>query len=134
MQGKVKQVVNMKPIEILGLMEEAAGTSSFQIKRESSLKMSKNEQIDELWDILMYFKSELGAQNATIIWGNEKLGKLKPLMNVFFEQFGGVMIHYRVNEIERCIERYGLERTEDEMEKLTIQALSRYWKNKNEDE
>ena len=34
MQGKVRQVVNMKPIEILGLMEEAAGTSSFQLKKE----------------------------------------------------------------------------------------------------
>ena len=43
MQGKVRQVVNMKPIEILGLMEEAAGTSSFQLKKESSLKMIKKK-------------------------------------------------------------------------------------------
>ena len=45
MQGKVRQVVNMKPIEILGLMEEAAGTSSFQLKKESSLKII--EQLDK---------------------------------------------------------------------------------------
>ena len=44
MQGKVRQVVNMKPIEILGLMEEAAGTSSFQLKKESSLRMIKKKQ------------------------------------------------------------------------------------------
>jgi len=50
MQGKVRQVVNMKPIEILGLMEEAAGTSSFQLKKESSLKMIKKKQnkLDEI--------------------------------------------------------------------------------------
>ena len=54
MQGKVRQVVNMKPIEILGLMEEAAGTSSFQIKRESSLKMIKKKQnkLDEINKVL----------------------------------------------------------------------------------
>ena len=50
MQGKVRQVVNMKPIEILGLMEEAAGTSSFQLKKESSLRMIKKKQnkLDEI--------------------------------------------------------------------------------------
>ena len=50
MQGKVRQVVNMKPDQILGLMEEAAGTSSFQLKKESSLKMIKKKQnkLDEI--------------------------------------------------------------------------------------
>ena len=50
MQGKVRQVVNMKPVEILGLMEEAAGTSSFQLKKESSIKMIKKKQnkLDEI--------------------------------------------------------------------------------------
>ena len=54
MQGKVRQVVNMKPVEILGLMEEAAGTSSFQLKKESSLKMIKKKQnkLDEINKIL----------------------------------------------------------------------------------
>ena len=33
----------MKPVEILGLMEEAAGTSSFQLKKELSLKMIKKK-------------------------------------------------------------------------------------------
>lgn len=44
MQGKVRQVVNMKPEQILGLMEEAAGTSSFQLKKESSLKTIKKKE------------------------------------------------------------------------------------------
>ena len=50
MQGKVRQVVNMKPVEILGLMEEAAGTSSFQLKKESSLRTIKKKQnkLDEI--------------------------------------------------------------------------------------
>ena len=30
MQGRVTKVINMKPIELLGLVEEAAGTSLYQ--------------------------------------------------------------------------------------------------------
>jgi len=34
MQGRVTKVINMKPEEILGLIEEAAGTSLYMSKRE----------------------------------------------------------------------------------------------------
>ena len=33
MQGRVTKVINMKPPEILGLIEEASGVSQYQIKR-----------------------------------------------------------------------------------------------------
>ena len=54
MQGKVRQVVHMKPIEILGLLEEAAGTSIYEMRKESSLKMIKKKQnkLDEINKIL----------------------------------------------------------------------------------
>ena len=54
MQGKVTQVVNMKPIEILGLLEEAAGTSIYEMKKESSLKVikKKNNKLEEINKIL----------------------------------------------------------------------------------
>ena len=34
MQGMITKVINMKPKELLGMIEEAAGTSLYQTKRE----------------------------------------------------------------------------------------------------
>ena len=44
MQGRVTKVIHMKPKEILGLIEEAAGTSHFKKKREEALaQISKKD-------------------------------------------------------------------------------------------
>jgi structural maintenance of chromosome 2 len=34
MQGRVTKVINMKPMEVLGLIEEAAGISLYQTKKD----------------------------------------------------------------------------------------------------
>lgn len=39
MQGRITKVLNMKPAEILSMIEEAAGTSMYEAKREVSMKM-----------------------------------------------------------------------------------------------
>jgi structural maintenance of chromosome 2 len=44
MQGKVTQVVNMKPLEILGLLEEAAGTSMYENNKEKAIKAMKKKE------------------------------------------------------------------------------------------
>lgn len=44
MQGKITKVLNMKPSEILSLIEEAAGTKMFEDRREKAERtMSKKE-------------------------------------------------------------------------------------------
>lgn len=44
MQGKITKVLNMKPVEILSLIEEAAGTKMYEIQRERAEKtMEKKE-------------------------------------------------------------------------------------------
>lgn len=50
MQGRITKVLNMKPHEILSMIEEAAGTSMYEKKRESSLNMieKKNAKLEEL--------------------------------------------------------------------------------------
>ena len=55
LQGKIRQVVNMKPIEILGLLEEAAGTSIYEMKKDSSLKLIKKKEnkLEEITKILV---------------------------------------------------------------------------------
>lgn len=50
MQGKITKVLNMKPMEVLSMIEEAAGTSMYQKKREESVRhmMKKDAKLKEL--------------------------------------------------------------------------------------
>lgn len=54
MQGRITKVLNMKPNEILGMVEEAAGTRMYETKRVAALKTMEKKQIklDELQTIL----------------------------------------------------------------------------------
>ncbi|PIL32520.1 hypothetical protein GSI_05223 [Ganoderma sinense ZZ0214-1] len=50
MQGRITKVLNMKPAEILGMVEEAAGTRMFEEKKEKALRTiaKKDKKVDEL--------------------------------------------------------------------------------------
>ena len=50
MQGRITKVLNMKPIEILGMIEEAAGTRMFETKKQAAIKTIEKKQlkVDEL--------------------------------------------------------------------------------------
>lgn len=54
MQGRVTKVINMKPVEILGLVQEASGTMLFQNKREQALaQLTKKElKLSEIENIM----------------------------------------------------------------------------------
>lgn len=54
MQGRITKVLNMKPKEILSMVEEAAGTSLYEMKKEQSLKMieRKDSKLQELNTII----------------------------------------------------------------------------------
>merc|ERR1711892_357113 len=45
MQGRVTKVMNMKPMEILSMIEEATGTRMYEQKRESSSKLAEKKQL-----------------------------------------------------------------------------------------
>lgn len=54
MQGRITKVLNMKPIEILSMIEEAAGTRMYENKKEAALKTiekkdSKLKEINDVW-------------------------------------------------------------------------------------
>lgn len=72
--GKITKVLNMKPQEILSMIEEAAGTSMFEEKKDKAVKtMSKKEKkLDEIQEIL---DSEI----------KPKLDKLREEKRVFLE-------------------------------------------------
>ena len=54
MQGRITKVLGMRPPEILGLLEEAAGTRLYETKKKTSLQTiaKKQQKLDELNSIL----------------------------------------------------------------------------------
>ena len=49
MQGKITQVLNMKPAQILGMIEEAAGTRLYEDRKEKALRaiVKKNTKLSQ---------------------------------------------------------------------------------------
>ena len=54
MQGRITKVLNMKPMEILAMIEEAAGTRMFEERRDKAIKtMAKKEmKVQEITELL----------------------------------------------------------------------------------
>ncbi|XP_057332971.1 structural maintenance of chromosomes protein 2 [Microplitis mediator] len=54
MQGRITKVLNMKPMEILSMIEEAAGTRMYEEKKESAMKLieKKKTKLKEINGIL----------------------------------------------------------------------------------
>ncbi|KAF7989538.1 hypothetical protein HCN44_008212 [Aphidius gifuensis] len=54
MQGRITKVLNMKPLEILSMIEEAAGTRLYQEKKDEAMKTiaKKNNRLKEIEAIL----------------------------------------------------------------------------------
>ena len=54
MQGRITKVLNMKPQEILAMIEEAAGTRMFEEKKEKALKTigKKDQKLSEINDLM----------------------------------------------------------------------------------
>lgn len=54
MQGRITKVLNMKPPEILGLLEEAAGTKMYETKKQAATRTldKKQVKVDEINKVL----------------------------------------------------------------------------------
>jgi len=54
MQGRITKVLNMKPPEILGLLEEAAGTKMYETKKQAAMRTlgKKQVKVDEINKVL----------------------------------------------------------------------------------
>jgi structural maintenance of chromosome 2 len=48
MQGKITKVLNMKPAEILGMVEEAAGTRMFEERKAMKTMAKKDKKVEEI--------------------------------------------------------------------------------------
>jgi structural maintenance of chromosome 2 len=45
MQGRITKVLNMKPPEVLGMIEEAAGTRMYEAKKQAAVKTIEKKQV-----------------------------------------------------------------------------------------
>ena len=56
MQGKITKVLNMKPPEILAMIEEAAGTRMFVDRKEKALKTieKKDSKLSEITSVICF--------------------------------------------------------------------------------
>ena len=54
MQGKITKVLNMKPVETLSMIEEAAGTKTYDVKKANALQTidKKNSKLNEIERVL----------------------------------------------------------------------------------
>ncbi|KAL6131925.1 hypothetical protein ACLB2K_070298 [Fragaria x ananassa] len=86
MQGRITTVLNMKPPEILSMLEEAAGTRMYETKKEAALntlekKQSKVDEINKLLDheILPALDKLRRERTQYMQWanGNADLDRLK---------------------------------------------------------
>mmetsp|Transcript_3972 Transcript_3972/g.6966 ORF Transcript_3972/g.6966 Transcript_3972/m.6966 type:complete len:1219 (-) Transcript_3972:182-3838(-) len=126
MQGRITKVLNMKPPEILGMIEEAAGTRMFETKKlEAEKKMDQKQvKVDEIEKILA---EEITPKLDKL--RNEKQAYLKwSQQNAELERLQRYAIAYRYVKREKSIsgtESRGAE-LEAQMEQLTekIQAAN----------
>ncbi|KAF4364905.1 hypothetical protein F8388_020619 [Cannabis sativa] len=86
MQGRITKVLNMKPPEILSMLEEAAGTRMYETKKDAALKtlekkQSKVDEINNLLDqeILPALEKLRRERTQYMQWanGNAELDRLK---------------------------------------------------------
>lgn len=86
MQGRITKVLNMKPMEILSMLEEAAGTRMYENKKEAALKTLEKKQtkVDEInklleKDILPALEKLRREKSQYMQWanGNAELDRLK---------------------------------------------------------
>ena len=111
MQGRITKVLNMKPIEILGMLEEAAGTRMYESKKEAAMKtLTKKElkvtEIDQLLEeeILPTIEKLRKERGEYMKWAsaNDTLERLRRFCVA----------------VEFCEAEEAMERAKEEMEKL----------------
>lgn len=86
MQGRITKVLNMKPPEILSMLEEATGTRMYEMKKEAALKTLEKKQtkVNEIDNVLaqeiLPALEKLRKERAQYMqWanGNAELDRLK---------------------------------------------------------
>nr|GEU70833.1 structural maintenance of chromosomes protein 2-1 [Tanacetum cinerariifolium] len=79
MQGRITKVLNMKPPEILSMLEEAAGTRMYETKKDAALKTleKKQDRVDAISTDLVKESSVLKNQKDNLATENKNARKIE---------------------------------------------------------
>ncbi|XP_001360588.3 structural maintenance of chromosomes protein 2 [Drosophila pseudoobscura] len=128
MQGKIQQVLNMKPKEVLSMVEEAAGTSQYKTKRDATKnliekKESKVRETTALLEEEVYPKLvKLQEERAA----HEEYNKLKREIDYL------TRIYISANYLKQCEKLKQLETSEQKIDDRIASCLSTRDKNLEE--
>lgn len=145
MQGQITKMLNMKPKQILSLIEEAAGTKSYEAQRDSSEKImrkkdAKLEAIKETRDLQVKPKlDELARQTEVVIEYKNKVNekdKNAQMLYCYLYQAGldTIMetkepLRESTEKLEKCNE--SIEKYKSQIERLTAEINEIKEKNKS---
>ena len=142
MQGRITKVVNMKPPELLGMLEEAAGTRMYETKKNSAMKtiIKKQAKVDEINKVITEeitpqldkYKKER-ANYLQWSANNTEIDRLTRYL-IAYEYYQAMIMQQNGKEIEsKCLEhkkeleysiddyKIELENVQQEVNKLKIQ-------------
>jgi structural maintenance of chromosome 2 len=139
MQGRITKVLNMKPHEILGMVEEAAGTRMYETKRQAAIKTIEKKQakVDELNSVLSEeitptLERLRGEKQSYLKWSKnssdieriERFVVASDFMNAqqALERNveGSVDMEQQVKQLETEVESYGAQIAKKEEEALAL--------------
>lgn len=135
MQGKITKVINMKPLEILGLIEECSGTKLYEIKRANALKLMdkkdiKLKEIDkilatEIEPALAKLRKEKSEYNNFVnnVEEIEKFEKMEIAYRYLIAKKKMVEAQTKVNKIESQFKE--LKEQIDEIENKLLKCIKR---------
>lgn len=113
MQGRITKVLNMKPMEILSMLEEAAGTRMYETKKEGALKTlakkeAKVEEIDNVLqqEILPALEKLRKERAAYMEWAtsNSEIDQLKRLIIAFeYSELKTIAQGYSTDEMKASL-------------------------------
>ncbi|MCL7027639.1 hypothetical protein MKW94_012381 [Papaver nudicaule] len=134
MQGRITKVLNMKPPEILSMLEESAGTRMYETKKEDALKtlekkQSKVDEIDRLLDgeILPALEKLRKEKCQYMQWanGNAELDRLRRFCVAFDFVQAERTRDNAVNGVEQIKASITQIDTDTKNMKLTIQDMEK---------
>lgn len=113
MQGRITKVLNMKPMEILSMLEEAAGTRMYETKKEGALKTlakkeAKVEEIDSVLqqEILPALEKLRKERAAYMEWATS---------NSEIDQLKRYIIAFEYSELKKIAQGYGTDEMKAEL-------------------
>lgn len=134
MQGKITKMLNMKPLQVLGLIEEAAGTKSYEIQREASEKImekknAKLESIKSIREIQVKPKlAELAKQTEVVIEFKNKLNEKDHMLQILsayeYEESKDSLATHEKLLADAKIELTEHQKSEKELESQIVRIVS----------